>query len=311
VRAFERRIDCFGGRAGVAVLSDDPRAAGGALDEAERRLREWHDRLTRFEPGSELRRLNDDPRRRVPASDVMLTFAAAVPVAGDLSGGLVDATLLRPLEQAGYDRSLEGRMVEGDGEPSDLRPGRPARPSDLRRWRNVSADPATRRVERPPGVVLDSGGLAKGLAADDVADAFAGFSRFTVDCAGDLRLGGRDPRRWRVGVSAPDGGPAVAALDVPNGHAVATSGTTRRGWRHDGEWRHHILDPATGLPAYTGVVQATALAPSCFEAEVLAKTALLAGPTEGPQHLVHGGVLVLAGGRAVELLARDQRGAAA
>ncbi|HSD79319.1 MAG TPA: FAD:protein FMN transferase, partial [Solirubrobacteraceae bacterium] len=86
--------------------------------------------------------------------------------------------------------------------------------------------------------------------------------------------------------------------------AVATSGVTRRRWRTaggTGPAAHHLLDPATGRPAWTGVLQATALAPTAAEAEVRAKAALLAGPQEGVGFLTHGGVLVLAGGRVVEV----------
>ena len=61
--------------------------------------------------------------------------------------------------------------------------------------------------------------------------------------------------------------------------AVATSGIGRRSWLGpDGRPAHHLLDPATGRPAFTGVVQATALAPTAVEAEWRAKAAVLAGP---------------------------------
>jgi thiamine biosynthesis lipoprotein len=297
MRRYERRVDCFGGLVAVALLAKDAATAEAALDEAERRLRRWHARLTRFEPGSELSRLNADPRRRVPASPELLALAAAVPYAGDLSGGLVDATLVGAIERAGYDRSRDP-LPPAPPLPPSL-PPQPAGPHPAARWRHVHADLETATVERPPGVEVDSGGLAKGLAADDVARAFDGFPRFTVDCAGDLRLGGADPRSWRVDVADPAGGAPLATLAALNGTAAATSGITRRRWRHEGGESHHILDPATGEPAFTGVVQATALAPTGLEAEVRAKTALLAGPHAGPHHLPHGGALVLTGGEVV------------
>jgi thiamine biosynthesis lipoprotein len=60
--------------------------------------------------------------------------------------------------------------------------------------------------------------------------------------------------------------------------AVATSGIGRKSWLGaDDRPRHHLLDPSTGEPAWTGVVQATALAPTAAEAEALAKAALLSG----------------------------------
>jgi thiamine biosynthesis lipoprotein len=76
--------------------------------------------------------------------------------------------------------------------------------------------------------------------------------------------------------------------------AVATSGLNVRVWRRsDGAPAHHLLDPATGEPAWTGLVGATALAPTALEAESLAKAALLSGPAEGRGRLArHGGLLV-------------------
>ncbi|HET9040821.1 MAG TPA: FAD:protein FMN transferase, partial [Gemmatimonadales bacterium] len=75
--------------------------------------------------------------------------------------------------------------------------------------------------------------------------------------------------------------------------AVATSGIGRRAWlTPQGEPAHHLLDPATGLPAFTGVVQVTALAPTAWLGEVLAKTALLRGPGGAAQALAFGGCVV-------------------
>ena len=75
---------------------------------------------------------------------------------------------------------------------------------------------------------------------------------------------------------------------------MATSGIGRRSWLgSDGRPAHHLLDPATGRPAFTGLVQATAVAPSALQAEVRAKAALLAGPREAARWLPDGGVLVL------------------
>jgi thiamine biosynthesis lipoprotein len=142
-------------------------------------------------------------------------------------------------------------------------------------------------------VRLDSGGLAKGLAADLVAERLAGHASWAVECLGDVRVGGAEGRPRPVQVADPFGGGApVATLRVVAG-AVATSGTTCR--------TGHLIDPRTGEPADTGIVQATALAPTGLEAEVRAKTALLAGLGDASRHLPHGGVLVLGSGAVVEV----------
>jgi thiamine biosynthesis lipoprotein len=68
----------------------------------------------------------------------------------------------------------------------------------------------------------------------------------------------------------------------------------RRIWRTSSGFGHHLIDPSTGEPAWTGVVQATAVAPTAVEAEALAKAALLSGPDAGLRKLEHGGgVLVM------------------
>ncbi len=75
---------------------------------------------------------------------------------------------------------------------------------------------------------------------------------------------------------------------------VATSGINVRLWRTGGgRFAHHLLDPATGEPAWTGLVGVTALGSTALEAETLAKAALLSGPEAAREWLAeHGGLLV-------------------
>lgn len=76
--------------------------------------------------------------------------------------------------------------------------------------------------------------------------------------------------------------------------AVATSGLDLQIWRgEERRYRHHLLDPAGGAPAWTGLIGATALSDTAVEAETLAKAALLSGPVGGRDVLAGlGGLLV-------------------
>jgi thiamine biosynthesis lipoprotein len=86
----------------------------------------------------------------------------------------------------------------------------------------------------------------------------------------------------------------------PSAGAFATSGIGRRAWLDaHGRPAHHLLDPSTGRPAFTGIVQATALAPTAAEAEMRSKAAVLSGPDGAARWLPHGGVVVLDDGRAL------------
>jgi thiamine biosynthesis lipoprotein len=260
---------------------------------AERALLEHHRRLTRFDPDSELCRLNADPRRAVPASTVVRSFVHAATRAAEHTGGLVDPTLLDAVEAAGYDRD---RAAVPGPPPQAPGPAAPAGPSHAAAWRQVEVDDAQGFVVRPPGTRLDGGGIVKGQAADTLAARLGRHPTFAVDCAGDLRIGGTSGQPRAVLVADPFGGDPIAVLQITHG-AVATSGIGRRRWRgEDGAWSHHLIDPSTGRPCNTGLVQVTALAPSAVEAEALAKAALLSGPEGAEAWLPHGGVIVRADG---------------
>jgi thiamine biosynthesis lipoprotein len=308
-REAVERFPCFGGTCEVRVAGEHGRAAAGA---ARERLLEWHDRFSRFSPDSELSRLNADPREAVPASQTMLALADAVATAGERTGGLVDGTLANEIAAAGYDRTMlrhdivlrrrEGGGVAIANHPASARPPlapalrlapprTPAGPSPHARWRAVAANRRRGVVERPPGVAIDGGGLAKGLFADLLADELAEHPGFAVNCAGDLRFAGAEPGSLRV--ASPFGDAILHTFALCTG-AAATSGITARAWLDaSGAPAHHLLDPATGRPAFTGVVQATALAPTALEAETRAKAALLSGPDGARGWLEpHGGVVV-------------------
>ena len=250
--------------------------------------------LSRFHPDSELCALNADPRETVPASPLMRDAIRAAVHAAELTGGLVDPTLVDEIEAAGYVASREGAAPAPLGDALALAPARkPAHPSPARRWAQLEVEDAFGTISRPPGVRVDSGGFGKGLAADLAAERLAGFDRFVVGCGGDLRIGGTSLAPFDVLVEHPQTGERNLKI-VVDGGGIATSGLNVRVWRQaNGRYAHHLLDPATGRPAWTGLVGATALAPTALEAEALSKAALLSGPDEGAAVLrPFGGLLV-------------------
>lgn len=300
-----RSFACFGGTVTVLGGDADSERAHAAVVAAETRLLDAHARLSRFLPDSELCRLNRDPRDTVPVSRLLLEVAAGARWAGLLSDGLVDATLVDEIGRAGYRESLAGEEIANSpgGAPTAtaLRgPPTVAAASQSRGWSQIVVDRTANTVSRPPGLAIDSGGIAKGLLADLVGETMASLAGFAVDCCGDVRIGGVAQRPRPVLVDDPAGGEPLRELEIVDG-AVATSGIGRRSWDGPDGPAHHLLDPATGQPAFTGVVQATARAPVAFLAEVYAKAALLAGPGNAAAHLPHGGVLVLDDGGVVEV----------
>ena len=113
----------------------------------------FSDRLSRFRSDSDLSALNNDPRARVPAPPLLRAAVSAGLWAAHRSGGLVDPTLVRALEQTGYDHSLDG------AEPASLQdalahapPRRAAQPDPAARWQEVVVDDQAGTITRPPGL---------------------------------------------------------------------------------------------------------------------------------------------------------------
>jgi thiamine biosynthesis lipoprotein len=301
-----RTFTCMGVICAFHVTGDGPLgSAGAAVAHAERLLHLWDARFSRFRADSELSALNGDPREAVPASALMRRLVRAIVSAARDTDGLVDATLLADLENLGYRTHFAGEGLRLDQALALAPPRAPAAGDPRRRWSAVSVDEGAGLVLRPPGVLLDSGGLGKGLFADELARLLEGHAAFAVDCGGDLRVGGR---ARDVGGESPWDGTILDTFAVARG-GVATSGIGRRSWLDgDGRPAHHLLDPATGRAAFTGVVQVTALAPTALQAEVLSKAALLAGPAALEHRLPHGGLGVLDDGTVRRVAPRVARG---
>jgi FAD:protein FMN transferase len=294
----EIAFDAMGSRIRIVAegrLSASAPGPDAALADARAWTEDFARRLSRFIASSELSRLNADARPVVTASPLLCAAVGAGLWAAERTDGLVDPTLVDGLEAAGYRESRAGVAAVPIAEALGCAPPRrPARPNPDARWRSVRVLDAEGSIARPPGLRLDTGGTGKGLAADALLTRLAAFGRIAIDCGGDVRIGGplAAARPFQVDVQHPLGGDVVMSLDVGAG-GVATSGIDVNVWRRaDGSFAHHLLDPSTGEPAWTGLVGATALAPTALEAETLAKAALLSGPDEGRRLLrEHGGIL--------------------
>jgi thiamine biosynthesis lipoprotein len=296
----------------VRLLVGTPLLAGAESPEAACRgqqsyVEDFAARLSRFRTDSELSALNGDPRSEVPASALL---RAAVST-GLWAAQAVDPTVARALARAGYATSLDGREPASLAQALSAAPARrPARPNRQQLWRRVAVDDRAGTVRRPAGIEIDTGGTGKGLCADAVAHRLRGYSRFAVDCGGDIAVGGVGAQLepYAVEVEHPLTGETIRSVRIGRG-GVATSGLNVRVWRDQhGGFAHHLLDPSTGRPAWTGLIGVTALAPSALEAETLSKTALLLGPLGARRVLAeHGGLVVHDDGNVEEIGSLDDR----
>jgi thiamine biosynthesis lipoprotein len=308
----ERRFDLFGSHVRLLIgepVHDDLPSAEAIGIQIEFFLRLLHRKLTRFDPGSELCALNAAPGEQCAVSTTLAVAVEAAVWAARRSGGLVDPTLVGALERVGYASSRAGVPSAGiEDALAVAMPRRPARSRPGSAWREIRVDAGAGVINRPAGTRIDTGGTGKGLAADLTSDRLEGYSTFVVDAGGDLRLGGDLPVERLVRIDHPI--TDTPAHEFMHGEgAVATSGIRTRLWKTESGFAHHLLDPSTGEPAWTGIVQATSLGTTALEAETLAKMAFLAGPEAAAGILEdHGGLIVLDDGR-VKLFGRLAGGA--
>ena len=258
---------------GVIVAPPD---ADEAVAEARRTLDAWDGRFSRFDPASELSQLNARAGSNVgiPISLEMTSAIGTAITAARATDGLFDPLLGARMVELGYDRTYEDLSDGGTVRPSVWVTGR---------WQTIDLDPVARTVRLPPGTELDFGGLAKGMAVDDALAVVAGGAGFAaVSLGGDLAVHGVPPDRteWIIELD----GPGKPTVGLGSG-GLATSSVLRRRWTNGGVPRHHLLDPRTGMPAETGLVQVTVVAASCAQAEVAAKASLLLGPDRGSEFL--------------------------
>ena len=112
--------------------------------------------------------------------------------------------------------------------------------------------------------------------------ADTGIEHAYLDAGGDIGLLGPKPdgSPWRIGVRHPrEAGQLIGVLTLSGG-AVVTSGDYERAFTVDGKRYHHILDPATGLPA-TSLASVTMVAPTAMEADALSTAVFVLGPERG------------------------------
>ncbi len=256
----------------VELLLDAPdgERAERALDRAEAELERLEQMLSRFRPDSELSRLNRDGRSSFASPDLVRVVELAL-AARDSTGGRFDPTVHDALVAAGYDRTFERVPAEAAAGPKHA----------VACGGSVLVEGLT--IELEPGTHLDLGGIAKGYAADCVAESLAVAGPSLVNVGGDLAVRGRS---WPIGVTE------EVTLELSQG-GMATSGSDRRRWTRGGAELHHLIDPSTGRPAQSDLVRVTVVADSATEAEVLAKAAFLGADVDVPR------VLVLADGRTV------------
>jgi thiamine biosynthesis lipoprotein ApbE len=252
-----------------------PEELTAAKNAADRVIKAIDDAASRFRVDSELSRINREAGREIQISALLAQALAAGLRGARLTNGAVDPTVGAAVKLAGYDRDFASILA--DGPPIRLAV------SQVPGWQAIQFDEAARTVLIPRGVEIDLGATAKALAADLAAAAAheaMGDGGVLVSLGGDIAVAGDPPAEgWAVQTSE-DSNARIdddeETISIQSG-GIATSSTSVRRWTRGGIVLHHIIDPATGLPAAGPWRTASVVAGTCVDANIAATAAIVMG----------------------------------
>ena len=184
------------------------------------------------------------------STDTAALLARALELCGNTSGAL-DVTILPVLQAWGF--TTGSYRIPTGQELVEL--------LELVDYRSVSLTKSI--LTLPQDMQLDLGAVTKGYTGDQLMELFKqnGVTSAIVELGGNVQALGAKPdgSLWRVGIQSPEGDGYAGILAIKD-KAVVTSGGYQRYFEQDGSMYWHILNPADGKPARSGLVSVTIVA---------------------------------------------------
>jgi thiamine biosynthesis lipoprotein len=253
----------------VRLVVDEPRALRPATADLLALLDRVDKAASRFRPDSALSKANRAAGKPTPIPRLLVDLVGAALDAAAQTAGAVDPTLGLAMHRIGYHCDIRSVSPEETEVRTDA--GRPDA------WRSVRLHREAGLLTVPRGAALDLGATAKAWTADSAAASLA--SRYDtavlVELGGDLAVAGSAADGWCVRVAEREGADGQLVLLREGG--LTTSTTTVRQWRRGARVMHHIVDPATGLPAGGPWRTASVAAPTALAANVASTRSIVRG----------------------------------
>lgn len=144
-----------------------------------------------------------------------------------------------------------------------------------------------RRASLAEGMEIDLGSVAKGYTGDALSALLRehGVESALLDLGGNIQAVGAKPdgSPWRVAIRDPEGTGSLGVVEVVD-QAVVTSGGYERYFEEEGVRYWHILDPAAGTPARSGLVSVTVVGDSGAVCDGLSTALFVMGRDRALEH---------------------------
>lgn len=255
----------------VMDLKPEGEHAGEALDLAEARIQELESLLSVTRAESDIYAVNHAGGKATAVSQDTLSLLQTALAFCAQTDGALDVSIYPVLCAWGF--TTESYQI----------PDADALDALLQNvdYTRVQTDEETGTVTIPEGMEIDLGSVAKGYTGDQVMEAFraAGVTSGMISLGGNVQVLGTKPdgTPWRIAVKDPAGDGYVGVVEAVD-QAVVTSGGYERFFEQDGVTYWHILDPATGSPAHSGVISATIVGTSGTMCDALSTAFFVMGP---------------------------------
>jgi len=257
-------------------------SAGDFQNPLQTELDRWEAVFSHWRPDSAVSRFNESKStdwQSLPP-EVIELVRLAKRIADD-TGGALDITLAPLIDLWGFGAKGSRQVPPSDAEIENARQhcGWPL--LDIR-----DEPPALRK--KHPLLRLNLSAIAEGWALDQLAKRLeaAGVRDFLLELGGEVLARGHGPdgKPWLVGVQMPEASSKqpMQALRLENA-CLATSGTYRQHFEHEGKSYPHVLDPRTGSPLAHSLRSVSVKHESAALADGYATALLVLGQGRGRQ----------------------------
>lgn len=242
-----------------------------AAREAKERLQALDALWSATSEGSDVVRLNSGAGEAVALAPETMRLLRLSEVVREETKGALDVTLLPLLKLWGFSGGVHRVPTAEEIEAARALTGAG----------KLKLDEAAGTARLEKGSSVELGAVAKGYAGELVAAELKsrGVRSALLDLGGNIEAVGmrEDGTPWRVGLRNPFGGALLGTVEVADA-GVVTSAIDQRFFTDESGTRYwHILDPATGAPAMSGLASATVVAKSGGRADALSTALFVMG----------------------------------
>lgn len=268
-------LDIFAMDTFMSVAAYGP-SAESALEKVADEIRAMDKQLSVTDEESEIYAVNNDGGAQVAVSPETAEIISESLAICARTGGALDISIYPVVRAWGF--TTDAPAVPEDGVIAAL--------LGTVDYRQINLDGDNLTV--PDGMMIDLGAVAKGFLSDRISAILkdAGVEHALIDLGGNIQTLGTKPggERWRVGVRDPENPQGMLGVAEIADMAAITSGGYERYFEQDGETYWHIIDPATGNPAESGIISVTVIGKSGMLCDALSTALFIMGVDKAMAH---------------------------